>query len=101
MLPDFVETDTTEGVTIRFAVSHACAGKSAHCEMVLCDKATLRYAVGHQIEVRWIDGRVERLALDPFDPLLENHLDYIRYLNGETPRPATTLTGQRPRPAQP
>lgn len=92
----FVETDTTEGVTIRFAVSHACAGKSAHCEMVLCDKATLRYAVGHQIEVRWTDGRVERLALDPFDPLLENHLDYIRYLHGETPRPATTLTDSRP-----
>ncbi len=92
----FVETDTTDGVTMRFAVSHACSGKSAHCEMVLCDKATLRYAVGHQIEVRWTDGRVERLGLDSFDPLLENHLDYFRYLHGETARPATTLADSRP-----
>jgi predicted dehydrogenase len=92
----FVETDTTEGVTMRFALSHACAGKSAHCEMVLCDHATLRYAVGHHIEVRWNDGRIEQVPLEPFDPLYENHLDYIRYLQGEAPRPATTLADSRP-----
>lgn len=92
----FVETDTTDGVTIRFALSHACAGRSTQCEMVLCDHATLRYTVGHQVEVRWNDGRVERLPIDPFDPLLENHLDYVRYLQGETPRPATTLADSRP-----
>ncbi len=92
----FVEADTAEGVTLRFAMSHACSGISAHCEMVLCDKATLRYAVGHQIEVRWNDGRVEKLLMDPFDPLVENHLEYFRYLQGETPRPATTLADCRP-----
>src|SRR5207253_2810367 len=31
-----------------------------------------------------------------FDPLLENHLDYFRYLRGESPRPATTLADSRP-----
>ncbi len=92
----FVETDTTAGVTMRFALSHACAGPSTHGEMVLCDKATLRYAVGRHIEVRWNDGRTERLELDPFDPLAENHLDYYRYLRGETRRPATTLVDSRP-----
>lgn len=92
----FVETDTTAGVTMRFALSHACAGASTQCEMVLCDKATLRYTVGRQIEIRWLDGRVERIELDPFDPLVENHLDYYRYLRGETPRPATTLVDSRP-----
>jgi predicted dehydrogenase len=92
----FVETDTTDGITMRFALSHACAGKSVQYEMVLCDRATLRYTVGHQIEVRWNDGRIERLPIDAFDPLLENHLEYIRYLHGETPRPATTLADTRP-----
>ncbi|HUR58798.1 MAG TPA: Gfo/Idh/MocA family oxidoreductase, partial [Opitutaceae bacterium] len=92
----FVETDTTTGVTMRFALSHACAGPSTHCEMVLCDKAVVRYSVGRQIEIRWNDGRTEKLALDSFDPLMENHLDYFRYLRGETPRPATTLADSRP-----
>ena len=92
----FVETDTTTGVTMRFALSHACAGTGTQLEMVLCDKAVLRYAVGRQIEVRWNDGRVERIALDPFDALVENHRDYYAYLRGETPRPATTLSDSRP-----
>jgi predicted dehydrogenase len=92
----FVETDTTAGITMRFALSHACAGQSTHCEMVLCDKAVLRYAVGRHIEIRWNDGRTEKMVLEPFDPLIENHLDYFRYLRGETPRPATTLNDSRP-----
>ena len=92
----FVETDTTAGITMRFAVSHACAGPSSHSEMVLCDKAVLRYAVGGAIEIRWNDGRLERSQLEPFDPLLENHLEYFRYLRDESPRPATTLADSRP-----
>ncbi len=92
----FVETDTVSGVTMRFALSHACAGPSTHLEVVLCEHATIRYAVGRQVEVRWNDGRVERIALDAFDPLVENHLDYYNYLRGESPRPATTLTDSRP-----
>lgn len=92
----FVETDTVEGVTLRVAMSHACAGATRHCEMVLCDKASLNYCVGNHFEVRWHDGRVERLMLEPFDPLVENHLDYFRYLQGETQRPATTLADCQP-----
>jgi predicted dehydrogenase len=92
----FVETDTKSGVTMRFALSHACAGPSTHSEMVLCEKAILRYAVGGALEIRWLDGRVEKTPLEPFDPLLENHLDYYRYLRGESPRPATTLADSRP-----
>ena len=45
---------------------------------------------------RWLDGRVERVAVDPFDPLGENHLEYFRYLRGESSRPATTLVDSRP-----
>ena len=91
----FVEADTTSGVTMRLALSHACAGGSSHLEMVLCDKAVLRYAVGQQVEIRWNDGRREKIAPEPFDPLLENHRDYHRYLRGDSPRPATTLTDSR------
>ena len=92
----FVETDTSSGITMRFALSHACAGPSTHCEMVLCDKAAVRYSVGGYIEIRWHDGRVEKSQLEPFDPLQENHLDYFRYLRGESQRPATTLADTRP-----
>jgi predicted dehydrogenase len=92
----FVETDTAAGITMRFALSHACAGPSTHCEMVLCDKAALRYSVGGQIEIRWHNGRVETSLLEPFDPLVENHLHYFRYLRGEIPRPATMLSESRP-----
>lgn len=92
----FVETDTSAGITMRFALSHACAGASTHCEMVLCDKAVLRYAVGRHLEIRWNDGRVEKSLLEPFDPLQENHLEYFRYLRGERARPATTLLDSRP-----
>lgn len=92
----FVEADTASGITLRFALSHACAGQSSHCEMVLCDKAVVRYTVGGHLEIRWTDGRVEKSQLEPFDPLFENHLEYFRYLRGETPRPATTLADARP-----
>lgn len=91
----FVEADTTGGVNMRIAVSHACAGASSQTEIVVCEQATLRYVIGQGAEIRWIDGRVERIALEPFDPLLANHLDYYRYLRGETSRPSTTLTDSR------
>jgi hypothetical protein len=92
----FVEAHTSEGIPIRFALTLAGAGASVHVETVHCEKAELRYTVGSHCEVRWNDGRTERVALDPFDGLMENHLDYFRYLRGESPRPATTLADCRP-----
>jgi hypothetical protein len=92
----FAEADTPSGVTIRFALTHACAGPSLHAENILCERAVLRYVVGDEINIRWTDGRVERTALDAFDGLAENHLEYYRYLRGETPRPATSLADCRP-----
>lgn len=92
----FVEADLDTGCTLRFALSHACAGASVNSETVICEKAVLRYAVGGQVEVSWRDGRTERIASGPFDGLEENHLEYCRYLRGEYPRPATTLEDSRP-----
>jgi len=92
----FVEADLATGCTLRFAMSHACAGASTSSETVICERAVLRYAVGGQIEIAWKDGRTERTSSGPFDGLEENHLEYCRYLRGETPRPATTLGDSRP-----
>ncbi len=92
----FVEADTDAGVTLRFALSHACAGASSQTETIVCEKATVRYIIGQQADIRWVDGRVERITPDPFDGLYDNHLDYYRYLRGETERPATTLVDSRP-----
>ena len=92
----FVEADTTGGVTLRFALSHACSGSSSQVETVVCERATLNYIVGRHAEVRWCDGRIEQIELEPFDGLLKNHQEYYRYLRGERPRPATTLADSRP-----
>jgi predicted dehydrogenase len=92
----FVEADAAEGVTLRFALSHACAGPSSHCETVCCEQAVIRYVVGRHIEIQWRDGHIEKSQLEQSDPLLENHLDYLRYLRGESARPATTLADSRP-----
>ena len=92
----FIEADTAAGVTLRLALSHACAGPSTQAETVICEQATLRYVVGGHVEIRWNDGRTERSAIEPFDALQENHLEYFRYLRGEISRPATTLADSRP-----
>ena len=92
----FVEAGTAGGATLRFALSHACAGPTHQTETVVCEKATLHYVVGKVAEVRWADGRVEKSIPPAFDPLVENHREYYRYLRGESPRPATTLADCRP-----
>lgn len=92
----FVEADTANGRTLRFALSHACAGASTHSETILCDRAVVRYVVGGIVEITWVDGRVDRIANEPFDGLAENHLEFGRYLSGESTRPATTLADCRP-----
>ena len=65
-------------------------------EVVVCERATLRYTVGQKAEIEWADGRVETITLGSFDGLEDNHLEYYRYLCGEVPRPVTTLTDARP-----
>jgi len=92
----FVEADLTSGCTLRFALSHACAGASTSSETVICEKAIFRYGVGGQVEIAWRDGRTERTSSGPFDGLEENHIEYCRYLRGEVARPATTIEDSRP-----
>jgi predicted dehydrogenase len=92
----FVESHTAGGVVLRFALTHVSAGKHINTETVVCENASIHYSVGDHAEIRWNDGRVESVTLDSFDALSANHLDYYRYLRGETARPATTLSDARP-----
>ncbi|MET0261323.1 MAG: Gfo/Idh/MocA family oxidoreductase [Rariglobus sp.] len=92
----FVESRTASGVTMRFALTHACDGPHSHAEIVVCENAEIHYTVGKAAEIHWNDGRVEAVAIDPFNALHENHLEYYRYLRNEASRPATTLVDSRP-----
>ena len=67
----FVQAKTTAGHTMRFAVTHACAGQTSHCETLICEQAELHYIVGSHAEIRWRDGRTERIEVGPFDGLTE------------------------------
>lgn len=89
------EARTENDVTVRLALSLAHAGPCSHAETVVCENATIEYIVGQGAQIRWASGKLERIAWEPFDPLLQNHLAYLRYLTDETPRPATTLADCR------
>ncbi len=91
-----VEMETPSGQRIRIAMTHACAGESRGVETVRCERAVITWYFGDRIEICWSDGRTERIDPQPFDGLRENHLAYYSYLNGESPRPITTLEDCRP-----
>ena len=46
--------------------------------------------------IKQLASDIERSTPEPFDGLECNHLDYYRYLRGETSRPATSLVDSRP-----
>ena len=86
----FVEAMVND-LQLRMVVSHACRQRETNTETVECEHATIRYIAGQEAEILWHDGRRELLGVARFDTPLMNHLDYYRYLRGETNRPAITL----------
>jgi hypothetical protein len=86
----FVEA-VVNGILLRLVASHACRERELNTETVVCEKATIRYEAGNIGEIIWNDGRHELVGVTPFDTPLMNHLDYYRYLRGETERPSITL----------
>jgi predicted dehydrogenase len=92
----FVEAEVQSGARLRIAITHAGTGPNCQLEVVECEAATLAYDVYGLREVRWRDGRIEPIEQEPFDPLLENYLDYMRVIRGDAARPATTLADSRP-----
>ncbi|EIP99786.1 putative dehydrogenase [Opitutaceae bacterium TAV1] len=91
----FTQAVTATGATIRIALTHACPEPHIHHETIVLEKARIRYVVGSHYEIVRNDGRTERQTLPPFDTLVENHLEYYRYLRGEFDRPATRLEDSR------
>jgi predicted dehydrogenase len=86
----FVEA-LVNGIQLRLVASHACREKEINTETVVCEHATIRYEAGNVAEITWNDGLRELVGVAPFDTPRMNHLDYYRYLRGETERPAITL----------
>lgn len=92
----FLAATTSDDVVLRFALTHACRGKSRQIETLVCEDATIRFIVDQQIEIRRPGEHTEIIALQEFDALHANHMAYHRYLRGEASRPMTTLVDSRP-----
>jgi hypothetical protein len=77
-------------------LTHACCVTDYLVEALRCARATIRYSVGGSIEIEWKNGRRETIPNTPYIVPDENHLDYFRYLRGESSRPTTMLKDCRP-----
>lgn len=99
----FVKAAIRNGPDFRLCMTHACAGRQANEERIVCERATIsavmtygKDGVRHDYEIRWSDGRVETIAGIPFDAPPDNLRAYCRYLRGLAPRPMTLLEDCRP-----
>lgn len=91
-----VQATTTEGISMRVALTHACVDNTCQIEELHCTNAVIRYVVGSHYEIIHTDGTVEREVVPPLDSVFDNHLRHHRYLRDELDRPATTLVDSRP-----
>jgi len=92
----FAQATTTDGVELRLALSHACAGKERQCEWVVCDTATIYYDTKSHWRIEHRDGRLERAEVDVSDVLARNLAAYFLYVRGEAPGPITSLRDSQP-----
>ena len=92
----FVEAQLSQGKRFRAAASHACSGSAQTEEWIVCDQATVIRTQTQGARIEWHDGRVETLAPDTRNLLMENHRAYYDYLRGVTDRPLTRLADTRP-----
>jgi len=92
----FLAAKTSDNIVLRFALTHACRGKSMQAETLVCEDATIKFIVDKQIEIRRPGEHTEVIALKEFDALQANHMAYHQYLRGEASRPMTTLADSRP-----
>jgi len=92
----FAKATTTDGVELRFALSHACAGEEKQGELVVCERATISYDIRSEWRLHHRDGRVEREPVNVSALLPANLAAYFAYVGGRAERPATTLEDSRP-----
>jgi predicted dehydrogenase len=92
----FAKATTTDGVELRFALSHACAGEEKQGELVVCERATISYDTRSEWRLRHSDGSAERGPVDVPALLEANLAAYFAYVGGQAERPITTLEDSRP-----
>jgi predicted dehydrogenase len=89
---------TPEGVVLRMTATHASAPPvEEHAEYVRCERAEWRYVTGRECELRWKDGRQEKVDLRTDSDWQErNFRVYFQYLAGKERGPVNTLAACRP-----
>lgn len=93
----FVTAQLRTGTVVQLALTHACDGPQEQQEWVVCERATIHYALGRESRIVWHDGRVETTTLaNPDDWLCETFPAYFAYLRGVRDRPTTRLIDARP-----
>jgi len=92
----FLEAETSSGVPLRLALSHACRGPELHRERLVCELAEIDYMTQRRAEIRWRDGRIEPVTLDPFDAQMVNLRVLFSCILGKTTKPPTTLNDSGP-----
>lgn len=92
----FVAAETSTGVRLRIALSHACHGPEFHRETLECEHAVIDYVTNERMVIRWRDGRVEMTPLAGFDAQVANLRHLFACIRGERARPPTTLADSRP-----
>lgn len=99
----FLTAALAGGAELRLAMTHACDGAAANEETVVCERATLCYALDvgaspavRRIRIHWQDGREEVRELPFPDYVIENVRAYLEYVLGRRDRPLTRLVDSRP-----
>ncbi|HTB62172.1 MAG TPA: Gfo/Idh/MocA family oxidoreductase [Opitutales bacterium] len=94
----FAEARTPEGVTLRFAATHACPQESeGHAEYLFCERAQLRYVTDHACDILWADDRRETIDLRTQGDWQErNFKRFFAYLAGKHNAPVVSLRDCRP-----
>jgi len=84
------------GAVLEIALTHACDGVQMQQEWVVCEKATVHYAMGEEIRILWKDGRVEWSVAENNVWLNDTLPAYFAYVRGLRDRPTTRLEDCRP-----
>jgi predicted dehydrogenase len=94
----FAEARTPDGVLLRVGATHACApADEGHAEILVCERARLRYVTDRDCEILWQDGRREIIDLRAQGDWQErNFRRYFEFLGGGHAAPVVSLRDCRP-----
>ncbi len=92
----FVAGLTNNETPFQIVMSHAVDGPHRQWEKIICEKATITWILREKCVIAWNDGRQEEIVVDKAELLDENHKKYYEYVQGNYPRPMTTLLDSKP-----